>query len=543
VRLALIGWIVLVCPLAAGGGSAAAAPDPTRPGTPDRTFSTDGVLRASLGLNEARTEDMATLRDGRIVVLGSHGRVARFLPDGRLDRTFGAGGTMTVDLAGDSHDELDAMFLGDDGRILLGGHQRADRPAVARLLPDGRPDPTFDRDGTSFRELGTWLYGSDLAVAPDGTVYVATARQACPECPQVVVSAFDPSGRPIQAFGRGGAATIDVPPGVRYLDDVHLLRAQDGRLVIPLGGVGGERALHLAALTPDGRPDLTLGPQGIREIGQGYDAGLGGATLTRDGGILLAGRPSFGRTRQMAVLRLTSRGDPDPTWGTGGVVRLRLPFPILVGDIAAAASGHIAVALTEVRAQPFRGLRMGAVLLRRDGSRATSFGRAGVARLPTVYGRHAVLGTNVAFAGNRLVVGGGTGDGLSGIRDDFGRDWVALGRFRLARAVVRMPSRISVTRRGRAALRLRCRPFLVCAVTVRLSGRGIRVRRRVTIGRSGRTGTLRLRLGRRGRALAVRRRTLRLSASVTIVNRTDARPLPDDVFAFPLRLRPTGGGR
>ena len=73
--------------------------------------------------------------------------VARLNPDGSIDAGFGAGGKATIDFGGD--DRAAAMVIQPDGKIVLVGQSDAGGSdfAIARLNPDGSPDPTFSRDG------------------------------------------------------------------------------------------------------------------------------------------------------------------------------------------------------------------------------------------------------------------------------------------------------------------------------------------------------------------------------------------------------------
>ena len=120
---------------------------PQANGQLDRTFNIpDGHFR--------RIEQLAVQPDGKVVIAGSlgekdYGAIVRLLPNGQTDHTFGGPeGVMRVD------GFLTTLVIQPDGRIVLGGEfqqmigpgkgDRIDRQNIARLLPDGRPDPTFN---------------------------------------------------------------------------------------------------------------------------------------------------------------------------------------------------------------------------------------------------------------------------------------------------------------------------------------------------------------------------------------------------------------
>jgi uncharacterized delta-60 repeat protein len=115
---------------------------------------------------------LAMQPDGRVLVAGlfysingmTRGSVARLLPDGRVDAGFAA-------RPGVQSERVEAMALQPDGKVVIAGGfdtvNGSPRRAVARLMPDGALDPTFD--------TGTTVQGVAFTVAlqPDGRVLVA----------------------------------------------------------------------------------------------------------------------------------------------------------------------------------------------------------------------------------------------------------------------------------------------------------------------------------------------------------------------------------
>jgi uncharacterized delta-60 repeat protein len=92
-------------------------------GFADPTFGDNGIARFDLG-GADNPADVAVQPDGRVVVLvtsstaeGSRARLARFLPNGRLDRSFGIGGVASVA----SPMSANAMALAPDGTVLVTG--------------------------------------------------------------------------------------------------------------------------------------------------------------------------------------------------------------------------------------------------------------------------------------------------------------------------------------------------------------------------------------------------------------------------------------
>lgn len=178
-------------------------------GGPDPDFDDDGIVQHDLVEDETEVaEAIALLPDGRAVV-GGRGQaepnaptgddllVARIEVDGALDPSFGGGdGWTTLDL-GSSRDAAYALALDGSGRIVLAGQTDLAQPsladvALARLLPDGAPDPGFG-DGASYVRIDLadgqdeGLFG--VTVQDDGRL-VAAGRSPRPGNPTSYDSVF-----------------------------------------------------------------------------------------------------------------------------------------------------------------------------------------------------------------------------------------------------------------------------------------------------------------------------------------------------------------
>jgi uncharacterized delta-60 repeat protein len=101
---------------------------------------------------------------------------------------------------------VDMAFSGPD-LLVLGGRARG--LAVTRLLPDGRPDPAFGRDGLRTLKLGGRFLPGRLAVEPDGRILASGvsfegrfAGQAF--AGRATVVRLDPDGSLDPSFGHGG---------------------------------------------------------------------------------------------------------------------------------------------------------------------------------------------------------------------------------------------------------------------------------------------------------------------------------------------------
>jgi uncharacterized delta-60 repeat protein len=157
-------------------------------GSPDTTFGGgDGVVTPS-----APGDGLALQPDGKILTVegsGTNAKVARYNADGSLDTAFGAGGRVSFNLPLGSWPDfpdqqydgfvpIDVAWQAATGKIVVGGQTpgfslQTDFAAV-RLNTDGTIDMTYaNGTGMASRDTGDIEVGGRVAVAADGTIYMA----------------------------------------------------------------------------------------------------------------------------------------------------------------------------------------------------------------------------------------------------------------------------------------------------------------------------------------------------------------------------------
>lgn len=373
----------------------------------DGGFDGDGKVITDFGKNE-RAYAVALQPDGKIVVLGSQSKsdfsfMARYLPNGALDGTFGSGGKLTIPT-----DDLTELALQPDGKIVaLGHHQSPDgdyKVALYRFLSNGAPDPAFNNGGKAWLDFGgddrgfalalqpdgrilaagsggssgvlirLWpdgtfdtggkqthaivagsVYppGSDefvyaLAVQPDGKLLVADeVRSPAGNRSDAFVTRFLPGGQVDSAFGERG--TVYASSGTLNVANAIALQP-DGKIVIAgrTGGSGMTDDFLIARFHPNGTVDKTFGDAfGAKTVhfGSGHDTAYALA-VTPDGKIVVVGDVFNGTVNIWGVLRLTSAGQPDPSFGPNqdGKVFLHLSNTASVHAVVVQPDGKIVVA-------------------------------------------------------------------------------------------------------------------------------------------------------------------------------------------------------
>ncbi|MGK3991772.1 delta-60 repeat domain-containing protein [Sorangium sp. So ce1024] len=161
-------------------------------GTPDTTFSSDGVLRLSpfpVGMAEAY--GAARQSDGKYVTTG-YGRAEesgavdlvsfRVTPTGGFDASWGVGGGVVLDVAGDNDRGRNLLVLPDDRVVMVGSATPATGNVDAMIAvydKNGAPDTSFDASGHrlySFERADDAFFG--VAVSPDGAWLAAVGYRS-----------------------------------------------------------------------------------------------------------------------------------------------------------------------------------------------------------------------------------------------------------------------------------------------------------------------------------------------------------------------------
>ncbi|MEV6578638.1 hypothetical protein AB0M92_10825 [Streptomyces sp. NPDC051582] len=321
-------------------------------------FTPDGAVDASFGkhgtvltpMSAAGGEDeniwrIALQRDGKIVAVGhaitatggEDFALARYLPDGRLDQGFGTGGKVFTTVApGTGDDEAQAVQVQRDGRIVVAGFTGTGAGtegrdlALARYLPDGRPDPGFGTGGLVVRDVAGGrdqfknmvLDGHGRVVAV-GSADLGSGRGGT----SFAVARYRPDGTADRTFGSDGLVVTPMASG----DGLDLAEAVaiDGKGRLTVGGsadAGGPFDLALARYLSDGRLDGRFGAGGrvLTNVGPGAtDEDLEGLVVQGDGTILVGGSTAptaFLVDSDFLVARYRPDGSLDRRFGKDGFV-------------------------------------------------------------------------------------------------------------------------------------------------------------------------------------------------------------------------------
>lgn len=296
-------------------------------GTLDATFGTAGIVSFPQGT----VGPVAAVPDGRILA-AVPGGIGRFFADGSPDTTFGTNG-----IAPFATQVLTAL---PDGGALIGGItgnvDQSEQFTVIRLTAAGTPDPNFGTGGTAIVGPVNSLYTlAALVVQPDGRILVVGGQEQDTiegiTGGQMFVARLTTTGQPDPSFDQDGIAIIFYPMG--EANDARATSAAvqpDGKIILggraDTTGPGGAEPVAVR-LTASGQLDPSFGfggrvtvlfPQSQNPL-TNLTGGFVATQVFADGRVLLAGRVSTSAGDVGAAARLTSSGQLDPTFGSGGM--------------------------------------------------------------------------------------------------------------------------------------------------------------------------------------------------------------------------------
>jgi uncharacterized delta-60 repeat protein len=259
----------------------------------------------------------------------------RYLPDGSLDGSFGAGGLVALDLG--SFEDARAVALQRDGKVVVAGETDCETArcfAAMRLNPDGSPDGSFGAGGVvrvPFYLKAAWA--NDVAIDGQGRIVMAGVRLRggdAQDSATVCVIRLLPDGRPDPGFSRDGVALVDHGYGN---DSAEAVVLRGGKVIVAGDGrraAGG--SFGLARLRGDGRLDRSFGRRGHRIVSFGPRRISGAHALAAapGGRFAVAGSTVIeGRAPQIALARIgrgggvlgRTRTSPSPYGGSAKAVR------------------------------------------------------------------------------------------------------------------------------------------------------------------------------------------------------------------------------
>lgn len=296
----------------------------TAAGVPDPSWGGTGTVTTPIGAGEDRALAVAVAADGSVYVAGrtSNGTdydwvTVRYTPLGALDLGWGGTGKVVTSL-GAGNDELEALAIQPDGRVVVAGRNGSNQFAVGRYTTGGVLDPTFN--GTGWRAdtaccatgAGDGAYG--VVIQSDGLIVVAGTSGAGWEGAVIrytAVGGLDPTW---------GAGTGKVQSLIAAKDTVVTVAVQPDGKVVTAGSYNSAGWWGVVQrFTPTGGVDPSFG------AGTGHwvspwsllNTGFTAVLVQPDGRIVAAASHCC---YSAGVVRLNANGTIDTSFGTAGAV-------------------------------------------------------------------------------------------------------------------------------------------------------------------------------------------------------------------------------
>ena len=299
----------------AAPGTAAAAPgdlDPTFGGGDGRLSINAGFDVESVVIDEIEiTADGGTfVRTVLPLGLGFDTAVLRFGPEGSIDLSWNHGNPVFpgAGMAGTSHTTIAVDSM--DRLVVANG------ALVFRYTAGGAPDSSFSGDGMVNVHPEQELVPRDVEALPGGALALIGTREF--DSPNLMMFRLTAAGVPDPAFSGDGRLAVPPPdaPASSFVRPLDLEADAGGNLYsLGMGGDGGP--MHVAKVDSAGTPVSAFGGNGVATM---PGAPYRDAELAIDG----SGRPTvLAPTLDGYDLgRLTATGDPDESYGPGGLVTL-----------------------------------------------------------------------------------------------------------------------------------------------------------------------------------------------------------------------------
>jgi len=269
--------------------------------------------------------------------------VSRYNMDGSADTSFNGNGVLVTNIAGDMH----GMAVQSDGKILLAASTTG--ATVVRVNTDGTLDTSFGSGGIATISPARRSAADGFAVTPqsDGKIVLAGDTGGTP-----TIWRFTTDGKLDTTFGSGGAATILNVNSPRAL----ALQNMNGQQMIVVAGFTSTatkgKNIHdvfaVGRLTSSGQVDTTFGSGGsVLHDFAGHTSLIMGLAIDSTNRIVAAGYADLTGTTggtHVAVARYNTDGSADSGFGTNGYSTFAmLPNSSYGWSVALQADGKIVV--------------------------------------------------------------------------------------------------------------------------------------------------------------------------------------------------------
>jgi uncharacterized delta-60 repeat protein len=313
-------------------------------GSLDLTFNASGTPGFRID-NASGTPDgyefataMAITSDGKLLVAGraendNYFLITRYTMAGEIDATFGTGGVVKVRSEANNSARGYGMVLQPDGKIVMAGWNWPSTIdfCVMRFNADGSFDNTFGTGGKVTTPIGAGNdEGTNVALQNDGKIVVTGSSFNASGNTDYVVARYTTAGVLDSTFGTNGFVTTDInaydiPEGIAInsvTGAITIAGTSNSDYSLLGNHHTGNGDFTVVRYTSAGVLDGSFGTGGIAtfDISSGSADAAHGLAVQADGKLIVAGTTvRTVNNKDVVVLRLTTAGALDASFGTGGI--------------------------------------------------------------------------------------------------------------------------------------------------------------------------------------------------------------------------------
>ena len=374
------------------------------PGSLDSSFGTGGFAIPKGDYSSS----LVVQGDGKALILTGSGvrfvqlklsYLNRLNQNGQPDLSFGSSGI--IELAGDvgamallcpnganAYNDWGAACEDPERAVVAVAVTTKDFPVQRllkfyRFLPSGQPDPSFGQNGIATSPSAWFSKILSMSIQADGKILVA--GYLLDDTARGYVARLKRNGTPDPTFGTGGLALL---PLHQFM--VKMVLPQSEYPVVLT--VSDQPGVNVLRLTDAGLLDLHFGVNGVANLDFGAESRYVSALLALDNGRIVVGGPT-------GLGQLRPDGTPDPSFGVNG----RASFPDLnVLSLALDDQNRFVAGINTL------GLGDAVVArFRPNGTLDSSFGTAGLAKVPVIQGSGNFSFKQIALQHNGQILAAG----------------------------------------------------------------------------------------------------------------------------------------
>jgi uncharacterized delta-60 repeat protein len=294
-------------------------------GSLDNSFGNGGIVLTDVRCGEDLYSCLLIQKGGKILQSGTayngkHNDFAllRYKPSGMVDSLFGKNGLITFHARGGNDIVTSLLTQANDRVLILGSSSDGnnDAFAMARMLPNGKRDTTFGNNGFVFNNIRA---GDDVVCGavnqPDGKFIVAGSSNT-----DFGVARYHFNGQIDKTFGTNGLTLTSIG-GCEDIAMAIVIQ-NDGKVVVAGSTFNGDNFdFTLVRYTSRGFLDPTFGKGGmvVTAIGTGDDK-IFDMVIQLDGKLVVGGSSFNGQSDDFALVRYNPDGSLDKSFGKGGIV-------------------------------------------------------------------------------------------------------------------------------------------------------------------------------------------------------------------------------